>query len=72
MMPEMNGFDFLIELRRRPEWQQIPVIVVSALELSEEERHALSGQVEAVIHKSGTDRDKVLHELAETLSATIR
>ncbi|HEX2824969.1 MAG TPA: response regulator [Burkholderiales bacterium] len=72
MMPEMNGFDFLIELRRKPEWQQIPVIVVSALELSDEERRALSGQVEAVIHKSGAERDKVLHELAETLSATIR
>ena len=71
MMPEMDGFEFLIELRKRVEWRDIPVVVVSALELSDDERRALSGQVEVVIHKNAADRDKVLRELAETLSASI-
>ena len=72
MMPEMNGFDFLSELRKRTEWRDIPVLVVSALDLSDDEKRALSGQVEAVIHKSATHRDEVLHELAEKLNAAIR
>jgi CheY-like chemotaxis protein len=72
MMPEMDGFQFLVELRKRGEWRDIPVVVVSALELSEDERRALSGQVEVVIQKNSADRDKVLHELSETLDASIR
>jgi CheY-like chemotaxis protein/anti-sigma regulatory factor (Ser/Thr protein kinase) len=72
MMPEMDGFEFLVELRKRAEWHGIPVIVVSALDLSDDERRALAGQVAAVIHKNAGDRDKVLRELAETLNASIR
>jgi CheY-like chemotaxis protein len=72
MMPEMDGFEFLIELRKREEWRDIPVIVVSALDLSEDERRALTGQVEAVIHKNAAEGGKVLRELADTLKTAIR
>ena len=72
MMPDMDGFEFLVELRMRDEWRDIPVIVVSALDLSEEERRALTGQVEAVIHKNAADGEKVMRELADTLKAAIR
>ncbi|HYH41186.1 MAG TPA: response regulator [Burkholderiales bacterium] len=72
MMPEMDGFEFLVELRKRPEWREIPVIVVSAMELTDADRRRLLGQVEAVIQKNASDRDKVLHELSETLSASLR
>jgi chromosome segregation protein len=71
MMPVINGFDFLIELRKREEWRRIPVIVVSAHDQSEDERRARSGHGEAVIHKSGSDKDQGRNELAETLSAAI-
>ena len=72
MMPEMDGFQFLIELRKHEEWREVPVIVVSALDLSEEERRALTGQVEAVIHKNAADGEKVLRELSDTLKTAIR
>jgi signal transduction histidine kinase/CheY-like chemotaxis protein len=72
MMPEMDGFEFLIELRKRGEWRDIPVVVVSALELSDDERRALAGQVEAVIHKNAAEGDKVLNEVAQRLSASIK
>jgi CheY-like chemotaxis protein len=39
LMPEMDGFSFIKELRRNPLWSQIPVIVVSGYH--NEERHAL-------------------------------
>jgi signal transduction histidine kinase/CheY-like chemotaxis protein len=45
MMPEMDGFEFLEELRRRPEGRQVPVLVVTAKELTEEERLFLNGSM---------------------------
>jgi CheY-like chemotaxis protein len=30
MMPVMNGWELLAELRRDPRWQQLPVIILSA------------------------------------------
>src|SRR5262249_61913988 len=38
MMPEMDGFEFLTELRQHPEWQAIPVVVTTAKDLTEEDR----------------------------------
>ena len=71
MMPEMDGFEFLAEVREHPEWHDIPVVVVTALDLSEEEQRRLNGDVERVIHKSGRARDELLREVSATLAALI-
>ena len=54
MMPEMDGFEFLHELRQRPTLADIPVIVVTAKELSAEDVRFLSGQTDRVIPKDQT------------------
>jgi len=51
MMPEMDGFQFVEELRKREEWRAIPVVVVSAMDLSNEDRARLNGQVERIVKK---------------------
>jgi signal transduction histidine kinase/DNA-binding response OmpR family regulator len=51
MMPEMDGFEFLRELRKRPTFAEIPVIVVTAKELTAEDVRILSGQTERIITK---------------------
>jgi signal transduction histidine kinase/CheY-like chemotaxis protein len=51
MMPEMNGFEFLRELRKRPALVDVPVIVVTAKELTAEDVRILSGQTELIIAK---------------------
>lgn len=56
MMPEMDGFTFLDELRRRPEGRGIPVIVQTAKDLNAEERHKLSQSVEKVLRKGKAGR----------------
>jgi len=58
MMPDMDGFMFLQEIARHPEWQSIPVVVLSAKELTAQEREWLSEHARAVIAKSaGSSRD---------------
>jgi CheY-like chemotaxis protein len=71
MMPEMDGFEFLAEMRKRPEWQDIPVLVVTAKDLSIEERRRLSGDVERVMQKSASELDELLRELGRVLPRSI-
>lgn len=68
MMPEMDGFEFLEQMRVHPEWRDIPVVVVTALDLSEEDHRRLNGQVERVIQKSGRDQEDLLREVSEMLA----
>ena len=71
MMPEMDGFEFVAELRSRREWRAIPVLVVTAMDLSDEDHRRLNGEVERVIRKSGQPRDALLHELGLALAACV-
>jgi hypothetical protein len=70
MMPEMDGFEFMDELRGRPDWQEIPVVVITAKDLTEEDRNRLNGGVERIIQKS--DRDEMLRQLSREISKCVR
>jgi signal transduction histidine kinase/CheY-like chemotaxis protein len=60
MMPEMDGFTLLEQLRQHPTWQHIPVVVVTAKDLSAQELEWLTEHARAVIAKgSGGSRDLV-------------
>ncbi len=61
MMPEMNGFDFITELRRRETEDKIPVMVLSARELTSPERDLLSKTVQTTILKGSLS----MHDLAQ-------
>jgi signal transduction histidine kinase/DNA-binding response OmpR family regulator len=67
MMPQMNGFEFLEALRKLPEWQEIPVVVVTAKTLMEEDRARLNHYVSSVIAKTGRNSLSLLDELSEQL-----
>jgi adenylate cyclase len=70
MMPEMDGFAFMDELRRRPAWQDIPVVVITAKELTQEDRDRLNGGVERIIQKS--DRDEMLRQLGRAIGKCVK
>ena len=48
---ELDGFEFLQELRKQPAFVDIPVIVVTAKDLTAEDYRILSGQTERIIAK---------------------
>jgi CheY-like chemotaxis protein len=54
MMPEMDGFEFLRELRKQPAFANLPVIVVTAKELTAEDVRVLSGQTDRIVTKDQT------------------
>jgi CheY-like chemotaxis protein len=70
MMPTMDGFEFMDRLRGRPDWQDIPVVVITAKDLTEEDRNRLNGGVERIIQKS--DRDQMLRQLSREISRCVK
>jgi CheY-like chemotaxis protein len=71
MMPEMDGFEFVTELRRHESWREIPVIVITARDLTAEDRRRLNGCVEKVLQKGTYSRDGLLAEVRELVTASI-
>jgi CheY-like chemotaxis protein len=69
MMPVMDGFDFLAALRAKPEWQHIPVIVVTAKDLTADERNRLAVNTEKVFEKNAYTREQLLQCLHEAATA---
>ncbi|HSU13588.1 MAG TPA: response regulator [Longimicrobium sp.] len=68
MMPEMDGFEFADRVRRHPEWRSIPIVVVTARDLSFEERRRLSGYVETILQKEGDTREMLLRQVSDRLN----
>jgi CheY-like chemotaxis protein len=71
MMPEMDGFQFLEEVRKHEAWRAIPVIVVTAKELTAEDRQRLNGSVERILQKGAYSREELLHEVRDLVTASI-
>jgi CheY-like chemotaxis protein len=63
MMPEMDGFEFIRQLQTRDEWKLIPVVVVTAKDLTAEERGVLNGQVSRILQKGDYNREDLLEEV---------
>ena len=60
MMPEMDGFEFMAAVQMNPDWRNIPVFVVTALDLSEQDRSRLNVGIEKILSKANfSTRDLV-------------
>ncbi len=76
MMPEMDGFQFIHEVRQAQnlEWKDIPIVVVTAKDLSQEDRSQLNGYVEKIIQKGGQvhTRETLMGEIRSMVAAYIQ
>jgi signal transduction histidine kinase/CheY-like chemotaxis protein/ligand-binding sensor domain-containing protein len=68
MMPEMDGFTFMKELRQRSECARVPVIVITAKDLTEEDRRRLNGEVARILGKDSTSRERLVAEVRQLLT----
>jgi signal transduction histidine kinase/CheY-like chemotaxis protein len=71
VMPKMNGYQFLAELRKHDKWRSIPIIVVTAKDMSTEERIALDGYVEKVLPKHALTEEALLTEIQDLIAACV-
>jgi threonine synthase len=63
MMPEMDGYSVLDALRANPDTADIPVIVSTAKELTQEEKQRLQGQIQVLMQKGDFLSDEFLDEV---------
>jgi len=65
MMPEMDGFQFILELRRQTQFSHIPVVVITAMNLTETDRAFLNTSVEQTLQKGAYTRDELLYQVRD-------
>jgi signal transduction histidine kinase/DNA-binding response OmpR family regulator/ligand-binding sensor domain-containing protein/protocatechuate 3,4-dioxygenase beta subunit len=67
MMPVMDGFELLAELRKSKEWRSIPVVVITAMDLSPEDRRRLAGLTQRIVEKGAFVREELAREIRDCL-----
>jgi signal transduction histidine kinase/DNA-binding response OmpR family regulator len=63
MLPEMDGFEVVHRLSLNADWREIPIILITARDLSHEERRALDTGTIRIIQKGSFTRDELLAEI---------
>ena len=63
MMPEIDGFGVLDQLKSNPQTAPIPVIVVTAKELTPDEKKRLNGHIHRLMQKGEFMNDELLDEV---------
>jgi PAS domain S-box-containing protein len=69
MMPDMDGFETSALLRSSPEWRTLPILVLTAMELSAEQRERLSGSVDLIVHKGEAPMEDLIPDIRRALAA---
>jgi CheY-like chemotaxis protein len=72
VMPNMDGFQFLEHLRADDSHRQIPIVIISAKDMGEEERRHLTNDVIRVIDKRGRASGALLPDVTRLLQAATR
>lgn len=67
MMPVLDGFTFVEELRRKRGTDVPPIIALTAKEMTAEDRDRLNGMVSDVIQKGQFDNGRFLQEIHKSL-----
>jgi CheY-like chemotaxis protein len=70
-MPEMDGFEVLEHLRADPKLRSLPVIIVTAKELGEDERRTLSQRVGSIMQKASYSRTDLIEHLRSLMTRSL-
>lgn len=67
MMPEMDGYEFISRLREYKQHRKIPIVILTAKDITTHDRQALSKEVHAIFQKGAYQREELLNELHDLL-----
>ncbi len=67
-----RGGGFIDRVRNNPDWDSIPIVVMSAAELSPEDRRQLQDRLEMMLRKGLYDREELLHEISVLVDAHLQ
>jgi len=68
MMPEMDGFELVAEMQKHPAWSKIPVIVVTARELTAEDHARLNSGIEVVLRKEPFNPTTLIESIRQVVA----
>jgi CheY-like chemotaxis protein len=68
MMPEMDGFEFICEINKHPTWQHIPIVVLTAMDLSETQQQFLKTRSINFLKKGGVSTPQLLTYLRDHIA----
>lgn len=68
MMPQMDGFSFVKQLQQNVLWRDIPVVVLTALDVTPEDRLRLNGYVENILQKGAYSVEELLMQIRNLMS----
>ena len=68
MMPEMDGFQLIEEIKSDPKLRHVPVIVLSAKELTPAEHQRLAGRIDTMLQKGSFLNDELLQQILDSLN----
>ena len=69
MMPEIDGFEVARRIQQHPEWQKIPIIVVTAKDITQADRERLNGCVSTILQKGSYDKDNLMKQIRDLLGS---
>ena len=72
LMPELDGFEFLQRLKENPRWAQIPVVVATAKELTDDEQRALADSAARVIRKNAHSHGELLSSVERHVTSLVQ
>ena len=72
MMPEMDGFQLVAALQKEPLWREIPVIVVTAMDLTQGDRARLASGIESVLVKNSFDPAELVMRIRRLVHSSER
>ncbi|MEA2553001.1 MAG: hypothetical protein QOJ65_1177, partial [Fimbriimonadaceae bacterium] len=65
MSAEMDGIEFVAQVRLNPSWRLIPIVVLTAHDLNADQLRRLNGSVHTILHKAGESREAILEQVLD-------
>jgi CheY-like chemotaxis protein len=64
MMPQIDGFGVVEAIRTRPDCQEVPILIVTSKDLTEDDRNRLKGRIQALVAKQKLTPERFYQQLS--------